>query len=59
MNVKEGSIVTIEGSDTTWVVLSVEKTKCNLADEAMGIIELEDIDISEITGVVSEDDEVP
>ena len=58
MNVKEGSIVTIEGSDTTWIVISVDKSKCNLADEAMGIIELEDIDISEITGVV-EYDEVP
>ena len=58
MKVREGSVVTIEGSDSLWVVQSVDKNKCNLMDEAMGIIELEEIDVSEITGVLSED-EVP
>lgn len=54
MNVTEGSIVTIEGSGTTWVVTRINKNKCNLVDETMRIIELEDIDLSEITEVVQE-----
>lgn len=54
MNV--GSIVSLEGSDTLWEVLEVEKDKCRLVDANMGIIELEDVPVAEITGVMTEDE---
>lgn len=56
MNIREGAIVSIEGSDTLWEVLEVDKNTCRLVDSGMGIIELEDVRLSEITGVVSEDE---
>lgn len=53
MNVEVGAIVEVEGSDTTWVVTSINKHTCSLQDTNMGIIELEDIPIDDITDVVS------
>jgi len=53
MNVEVGAIVEVEGSDTTWVVTSINKNTCSLQDTNMGIIELEDIPIDDITDVVS------
>lgn len=54
MNV--GAIVSIEGSDTLWEVMEVDKDTCRLVDASMGIIELEEVPLSEITGVVSEEE---
>lgn len=58
MNVQVGFIVEVEGSDTTWVVTAVNKNTCSLQDMNMGIIELEDIPIEDITNVVDEGDGV-
>lgn len=58
MNVEVGFIVEVEGSDTTWLVTAVNKNVCSLQDMNMGIIELEDIPIEDITNVVDEGDGV-
>lgn len=52
MNIEHGDIVTIEGSDTLWVVQGVEKDLVSVIDERMGIIELDGIPLSEVTGVL-------
>ena len=52
MNVEVGQIVSIEGSDTLWVVQDVDKSTCTLRDERIGVVELEGIPITEITGVL-------
>jgi hypothetical protein len=55
---KVNDIVTIEGSDTAWMVTSVNKDKFDAIDKRMGIIELEGIPIEEIIEVIGhiEDD---
>lgn len=52
MKIEVGSIVSIEGSDTLWVVQDIEKDQMNVLDERMGIIELDGVPVSEVTGVL-------
>jgi hypothetical protein len=54
MNIREGYVVTIEDSDTQWVVQLVDKMTCNLVDYRMGIIELQEVPLAEVTSIVSE-----
>ena len=55
MKVVEGAIVTIEGSDTLWIVNEVMKDKISVTDQRMGIVTLEDLDIGEVIEVVGYD----
>lgn len=52
MKIEVGSIVSIEGSDTLWVVQGIDKDQISVLDERMGIIELDGVHISEVTGVL-------
>ena len=53
--IREGAIVSIEGSNTLWRVVEVRKNLLDVVDEAMGIIELEDIETSEVIDVIRYD----
>lgn len=53
--IREGAIVSIEGSDTLWRVTEVRKTLLTVVDAEMGIIELDDINTEEVTDVVGYD----
>lgn len=55
MNIHVGSVVSIEGSDSLWVVQDIDKGSLTLLDEAMGIVELEGVPISDVLGVVEDD----
>lgn len=55
MNIQVGSVVSIEGSDSLWVVQDIDKDRMTLLDDVMGIIELEGVPISEVVGVVEDD----
>ena len=55
MNIEVGSVVSIEGSDTLWVVDDIDKGFLDLTDDVYGTIELKRVSIGEVTGVVEGD----
>ena len=50
--IEVGSVVSIEGSDTLWVVQDIDKNLMSLVDDAMGIIELDGVPLAEVVGVL-------
>lgn len=55
MNIAEGSIVRIDGSDDLWEVVEVSKYALSLRDAKMGIIEIDDIPHSDVVDVIEDD----
>ncbi|MCA1807355.1 MAG: hypothetical protein LC687_05865 [Actinobacteria bacterium] len=51
-----GYIVSIEGSDTLWVIQDIEKGSLSLLDEVYGTIELNEVPLREVTGVLGREE---
>lgn len=55
MKIKPGMVININESDTAWLVQEVNKGKMTLVDFYMGIVELDEIDIEEVTQVIEDE----